>query len=256
MLSRYFPEKQLYVRNRGEVYYFILKGRTQLALSVGLLLIMLWSIITAIDVLIVQPYGMYKARNTVSIEQSLALCKASLGSYQNLKEWNLSEDQSTSHKELERLDKENEVLKDGLLCSDLSSLIDKNNEIKLQLMSQNNIKLRSRVVQLVDDRDKLFQLLAEKSPEFENTEASTNNFGQRILYNSVNRLDSFLNGSNIEVIYTKKELTDKVLQATYVVIVSFFTVIFWFVGIIISRKKWIKQTNLPEDLVTNPDTSA
>jgi len=210
MLSRYFPEKQLYVRNRGEVYYFILKGRTQLALSVGLLLIMLWSIITAIDVLIVQPYGMYKARNTVSIEQSLALCKASLGSYQNLKEWNLSEDQSTSHKELERLDKENEVLKDGLLCSDLSSLIDKNNEIKLQLMSQNNIKLRSRVVQLVDD----------------------------------------------EVIYTKKELTDKVLQATYVVIVSFFTVIFWFVGIIISRKKWIKQTNLPEDLVTNPDTSA
>lgn len=248
MLKRYFPDKQIYLRNNGQVSYYVLEGRTQLLLSIGLLVIMLWCILTLINIFIGHPLKSNNTLGGASNDRALAQCTASLRSYELLSEWHLNEDQFSLIKELERLETENSELRTSSMCNELSSMLDTSNEVKLQLMSQNNSKLRSRVKQLVEDREKLFQLLANKSPAVAPLEAKQYNIGQKALYKAVNILDDFLNGSKVEVIYTKKELTDKVLQATYFILASFLTVFAWFTGLIVSRKRWIKQADLPEDL--------
>ena len=49
-ILHYFPERQIYHRTGGEVHYFVLKTRTQVAIVSGLTLVALWCSLTIISV--------------------------------------------------------------------------------------------------------------------------------------------------------------------------------------------------------------
>lgn len=49
-ILHYFPERQIYHRTGGEVHYFVLKTRTQVAIVSGLTMVALWCLLTIVSV--------------------------------------------------------------------------------------------------------------------------------------------------------------------------------------------------------------
>jgi len=49
-ILHYFPERQIYHRTGGEVHYFVLKTRTQVAIVSGLALVAMWCLLTIVSV--------------------------------------------------------------------------------------------------------------------------------------------------------------------------------------------------------------
>ena len=49
-ILHYFPERQIYHRTGGEVHYFVLKTRTQVAIVSGLTLVALWCLLTIVSI--------------------------------------------------------------------------------------------------------------------------------------------------------------------------------------------------------------